>query len=236
MEQDRTLDINFWTGFADLMLALVLVLCLLLFLVMAVISFGTVNLKSVQVNQQAMIESVANSFDSMPQMNEGSFLIPIIQNGKQFTIQVDNDLDTQKFTFSDRLLFLTDDFHLNEDGRDTLRIIGRAILMKAERIREIQIQGHADIRRSRRFHSETGNTELAAMRALEVFKFFQDKREVGIDPTKNLMSITSFGEFLPFRRKRNDTSYDMTKLATDNADVPLMDRNRRIEIVLFYRH
>lgn len=237
MEQDKTLDINFWTSFADLMLSLVLVLCLLLFLVMAVITVGTVNLKTVQSNQEMMIGSIAKSFGSVSeQKNEGSYVIPITQNGKQFIIQVDNDLETQKITFSDRLLFAVDDFHLNTDGHDTLSVIGKSILSQANNIKEIQIQGHADIRRSSRYNSETGNTELAAMRALEVFKFFQNSKEVGIDPSKNLMSVTSFGEFLPVRRDRNDSNYDAVKLGVDNSDIDLMNRNRRIEIVLFYRH
>jgi flagellar motor protein MotB len=161
--------------------------------------------------------------------------IPINRNGRTFQIEIRSDLDTQKLTFSDQLLFAPDDYRLNENGMDVLKVVGAAIGARSETIKEVQIQGHADIRRSGRFPTATGNTELAAMRALEVFKFVQTPGGGGIDPAKTLTSITSFGEFLPVQRDRDNRNYDSRDLLKDNENIELMDKNRRIEIVLIYR-
>lgn len=179
---------------------------------------------------------IVNDFKAnRPTEKDGLFTITIDQNGKLFDIQVKNYLDTQKFTFSDRLLFQPDDYRLNEEGQDTLRSLGKVIVSQSNNIKEIQIQGHADIRRSKRFPSATGNTELAALRALEVYKFFQNEKQVGIDPAKILMSVTSFGEFLPVNRDKENTGYNSERLIADNNDISMMDKNRRIEILLTYR-
>jgi len=96
-------------------------------------------------------------------------------------------------------------------------------------IQEIQIQGHADNQKSKIFSS---NLELAAHRAIEVFKHFQ---ELGIDPTRHIMSATSFGEYKSVQRKYSNTYYNSNRLKRDNNTEKKREKNRRIEVVLIYR-
>ena len=48
------------------------------------------------------------------------------------------------------------------------------------------------------------------------------------------MSATSFGEFKPVSRLDTDMTYDQSRLTKDNSTKNLKDRNRRIELLLFY--
>ena len=126
-------------------------------------------------------------------------------------------------------LFPQDKHGLSETGKQTLTIIGQLLKKQLPVIREIQIQGHADTDKSRLYPT---NLDLAAFRAIEVFKYLQN--EVGIDPAEHLMSATSFGEFKPVQRSDEDLSYNDLNLIKDNRTKSLKDRNRRIELLLFY--
>lgn len=81
------------------------------------------------------------------------------------------------------------------------------------------------------------NTHLAAFRAIEVIKFLQDPNELNIVPAEHLMSATSLGEFNPVRRAQMGGSapYNRNQLSLDNVTVVDRNRNRRIELLLFYR-
>ena len=68
---------------------------------------------------------------------------------------------------------------------------------------------------------------------MAVYKYLQFN--VGIDPAKHLMSATSFGRFKPVGREAGD-NYDYEKIQKANATEELMARNRRIEIVIFYKN
>lgn len=231
MEDDSLFDFNFWTSFADIMLSLVLVLCLLLFMVAAVISVGKVNLKQIEDNQQNMINSIADAYNVKPiSRDKDVFGISFAKNDID-DITVKNDLNSQTITFNDKLLFSPDKTEINPNGQEVLNIVGKTIIAQRLSIKEIQIQGHADTQKSGRFRT---NTELAAMRAISVFQFLQEK--VGIDPNENLMSATSFGEFKSVQRGRDDKSvYNLQRLLIDNRDENFRSRNRRIELVLIYR-
>lgn len=231
MEDDSLFDFNFWTSFADIMLSLVLVLCLLLFMVAAVISIGKVNLKQIEDNQQNMINSIADAYNVKPKPRDKDIFGISFGINEVDDITVKNDLNSQTITFSDKLLFSPDKTEINPNGQEVLKIVGKTIIAQRLSIKEIQIQGHADTQKSGRFRT---NTELAAMRAISVFQFLQEK--VGIDPNENLMSATSFGEFKSIQRGINDKSaYNHERLLTDNADEGSRSSNRRIELVLIYR-
>jgi outer membrane protein OmpA-like peptidoglycan-associated protein len=58
---------------------------------------------------------------------------------------------------------------------------------------------------------------------------------VGINPAENLMSVTSFGEYKPVQRSEDDSSYSLERLQADNSTAELKGRNRRVEVLLFYR-
>lgn len=237
MQEDNSLDFNFWASFADLMLALVLVLSLLLFVVVAVISFNSVNLKQVEDSQSKMVNSIAEKYKAKPILLKSDeqlkrYLYGIsTSNSNIYDIKVRNELNVQRITFSDKLLFRPDETDINPNGQEVLSVVGKILTWQLQLIKEIQIEGHADTRKSGKFRT---NTELAAMRAIAVFEYLQ--KNVGIDPNKKLMSVTSFGEFKSVQRGENEEAdYSSNQLTFDNADENLRSYNRRIEIVLIYQ-
>lgn len=232
MDNESLLEFNFWTAFADLMLALVLVLCVLLFVIIVVISVGTVDLQKVKTNQNFMVDSIAQKYGVKPhQIKENTFGISTMKDSN-YDIQIQNDLNSQRITFSDKLLFLPDRTEINSNGQAVIDAVGSILKSQLSSIKEIQVQGHADTLKSNRFKS---NTDLAAQRAISVLEYLQDKDKVGIDPSIYLMSATSFGEFKPVQRTSESTDYNRDKIDQANADEPLRSRNRRIELVLIYR-
>lgn len=230
MDDESGLDFNFWPSFADLMLALVLILVLVLFSVTAVITAGTVNLSHVEKNQREMVSAIATSYSATPvELGKNVYGISI-KTPNSYDIVVRNEPGLQRITFSDKILFLPDDDKLNEGGQEILRIVGSALKQQLSIIREIQIQGHADTDASGRYPS---NVHLASARAIRVYAFLQ--KNVGINPAENLMSVTSFGEYKPVQRSEDDNSYSLERLQADNSTVELKGRNRRVEVLLFYR-
>src|SRR2546421_6797048 len=232
MEDDSPLSFNFWPSFADIMLALVLVLCLALFLVAAVITLGTVNLKEVEANQMSMINSIAADYQVQPRRLPDNTYGIYFNNSNNPDIEIHNDLNSQRITFSDKILFEPDHTEIKPAGEQVLLVVGRQLRAQLALIKEIQIQGHADTRPSQRYRS---NVELAANRAIAVFNFLQDKDKVGIDPAAHLMSVTSFGEYNSVQRTLDNTAYSLAKLQADNDSEDRRRRNRRIELVLIYR-
>jgi flagellar motor protein MotB len=232
MEDDDLLSFNFWPSFADMMLALVLVLCLALFLVSAVLSLGTVNLREVEANQMSMINSIAADYGVKPVKRpdaDNTYGI-YFNRTKDPDIEIHNDLNSQRITFSDKVLFEPDHIDIKPEGQQVLMVVGAKLRSQLSFIREIQIQGHADTIPSKRYNS---NVELAANRAIAVFNFLRDK--VDIKPEEHLISVTSFGEYQSVQRGSSQTNYNMEKLLADNASDELRRHNRRIELVLIYR-
>jgi len=230
MQDEDLLTFNFWPSFADMMLALVLVLCLVLFLISASIAIGTVNLREVETNQVKLINAIASDYKvESHKLSESTYGI-YFQGHQEPDIEIHNDLNLQRITFSDKVLFEPDHTELKPEGEQVLRVVGSKLRDQMQLIREIQIQGHADTVPSKRFAS---NVELAANRAIAVFEFLKDK--VGIQPAEHLMSVTSFGEYQSIPRSGQDQPYTIDRLLADNGNDDLRRRNRRIELVLIYR-
>ncbi len=230
MQDEDLLTFNFWPSFADMMLALVLVLCLVLFLISATIAIGTVNLREVETNQVSLIHAIASDYKvEARKLSESTYGV-FFADHRDPDIEIHNDLNLQRITFSDKVLFEPDHIELKPEGEQILRVVGSKLRDQLKLIREIQIQGHADIVPSKRYPS---NVELAANRAIAVFEFLKDK--VGIQPAEHLMSVTSFGEYQSIQRSGQDQPYTIDRLLADNGNDDLRRRNRRIELVLIYR-
>ena len=239
--EENTLDFNFWPSFSDLMLTLVLILVIVVFAVIAAFSVGqveppsvgTVDLTEVERKQMEMIHAIASAYDVEPKEHKNnSFVVPIhLDNGGYTEILIQNETTLQRYSFSDRILFEPDEYYLNEDGKETLLAVGRQIKNNLNDISEIQIQGHADPDPPAFVPS---NLHLAALRAIEVYKFLQE--QIHIDPATHLMSATSFGEYKPVQRLDGDSTYTPDKLKQHNSTRAFKARNRRMEILLFYRN
>lgn len=225
--KDDLVELNFWPAFADLMLSIVLVLMLILSLIMAILAVGGVDMEPVQRKQKKMVDELATIYSVLPEkIDESTYRLK--RTGIDLTIR--NEFDRQLLTFSESVLYKQDETELSPEGVKLLSAVGRIISQQLTGVKEIQIQGHADPVTSRKHGS---NLELAAKRAMGVFQFFY--KNVGIDPTECLMSATSFGEYKPTERTA-DTPFDAEKLREANRDPQSMKRNRRVEVLLFYRN
>ena len=225
------------------MLTLVLILVIVVFAVIVAFSVGKEEPveepddgKNVPVvveeNQKKLIKSIASAYGvEEKEVEADSFEIPIqLEDGTSSKITIKNELTIQRYSFSDRILFKPNEFYLNKSGKDTLLTVGRQIKNNLNNISEIQIQGHADPTPP---DFEPSNLHLAAKRAISVFRFLQLK--IRIDPAKHLMSATSFGEYKPIQRSDRDSTYTPEQLRTHNRTRNMRDKNRRMEILLFYR-
>ena len=254
--EDNTLDFNFWPSFSDLMLMLVLILVIVVFAVIAAFSIGTDDLRAeltetkekmaeieeeqkeiaealakVEEKQIAIIEAIAKAYGTnYEEIDSNSFKIRLEDDGDT-EILIRNEATLQRYSFSDRILFKRNKYDLNEEGKRTLRVVGHEIKKNLKDIKEIQIQGHADP--DRPADDYFFNLDLAASRAIEVYKFLQ--RSIRIDPARHLMSATSFGEYKPVQRLTDDSTYNRQKLMQHNSTRALKTKNRRIEILLFYQ-
>ena len=257
--EDNTLDFNFWPSFSDLMLTLVLILVIVVFAVIVAFSIETDNLRGeiakvekeqreiaeaiakVKEKQETIIQAIAAAYNVQwgnvnkwddTESKTNFFEIPIyLENGDYTEIQIQNEATLQRYSFSDRILFRRNKYDLNEEGKRTLQVVGHEIEENLKDITEIQIQGHADP--DRPAGDYFFNLHLAASRAIEVYKFLQ--RSIGIDLARHLMSATSFGEYKPVQRSTDDSTYNRQKLRQHNNTRALKQKNRRIEILLFYR-
>ncbi len=223
---------NFWPSFTDLMLSLVLVVLIILFVVSKMIAAGTENLDKARESQEAIRYQIER------QIGDNYSILVISDKSDEETsekikdnkadITIINKLDRQTITFSDKILFDTNESELKAAGYDVLRVVGPVVRNNLGNISEIQIQGHADIA-----GTDDHNLTLAANRAIAVYKFLQT--DIGVDPAQHLMSITSFGKYKPVGREAGQ-DFNRIKLENANADVAAKAKNRRIEIVLFYKN
>jgi flagellar motor protein MotB len=235
VDHDDELDFNFWPSFADLMLGLVLILLIVLFVIAAVRALNTINLEHVKLRQLRVLKSIAKSYNqsavilnSNREENTQEFCIPL--NGpNSCEIRIANEPTLQRITFSDQILFVPDDYHINPQGQEVLKNVSQALKQEISAISQIQIQGHADTDPTAKFPS---NVHLAAWRAVEVFRYLQN--QAGINPAEHLMSATSFGEYDPVSRRQQSSSYSEEMLREQNASPELKAKNRRIEMLLFY--
>lgn len=230
---------NFWPSFTDLMLSLVLVVLIILFVVSKMIAAGSENLdkarESQKVIQSQIQEQIGKNYtiavisdkNDAASSKSNEETIEKMKNTKA-DITIIDKLDRQTITFSDKILFDSGESELKPAGKEILKVVGPVVADNLKNISEIQIQGHADIE-----YTDDYNLTLASNRAIAVYKFLQST--VGIDPANYLMSITSFGKYKPVGREAGQ-SFDRQKLLEANIGKEAMAKNRRIEIVLFYKN
>lgn len=223
---------NFWPSFTDLMLSFVLVVLIVLFVVSKMIAAGTENLDRARQSQQKIQTQIEQGINKQYKVltlsdRDGTDINKEMTNHPA-DVYIINKLDRQTITFSDKVLFDSGQSDIKPAGYEILNVVGPILANNLDNIGEIQIQGHADIS-----FEDDFNLQLAANRAIAVYKFLQVN--VGIDPSQYLMSATSFGKYKPVGREAG-SKYNYEKLQEANSDEALMARNRRIEIVLFYKN
>lgn len=238
-ENENAFDFNFWPSFADLMLAFVLTLLIILFIVAQVLAVGNAIPEAVEKSQEGTIDLIreipgASLFEiteGLSKNDTGKRIYEIrLSDALEPDVVIERRKTAMRFSFSSNMLFEPDSVELNQRGQFVLQEVGNALKTQKEQIREIQIQGHADPDPSRRGIT---NLELAALRSINVFLFLQDS--VGFDPTEQLMSATSFGEYKPVQRNEsNELHYSNEYLREHNRSAELKRKNRRIELFVIY--
>jgi outer membrane protein OmpA-like peptidoglycan-associated protein len=226
----RKTEFNFWPSFTDFLLGLVFIL-FLLFIAFVILSEGLVNLSLIYQSQRDFIESTVKLTNgTLTQIDSITVGVKLSPDSEFYDIIFVNEPTLQRIKFSTNILFKKNEYYLTERGRFFLKIAGSLIKSNLKNIREIQIQGHADIDPTLTYRS---NVELAALRAIEVFNFLKDS--IGISPVENLMSIASFGEYKPVSRNEFDYNFTEEDLFKANSTPELKALNRRIEILIFYK-
>lgn len=223
------LGTGFWPAFADNMLALVFVLVLVIFLVAASMQAGNIGVAEILERQRQVAKGIAEEYDGNLYQGEGPNSLKICSNG-DCPIAVSNDIQLQRITFSDRILFPTGQRELSEQGRAVLADVARVIAANLDNIYKIQIEGHTDTVPAPQYRD--GNLELGALRAIAVYRFLTT--EAGIDPADHLVSATTFGEYSPINRT-DTTSFGSVMLQEANENEKVRRRNRRVELLLFYK-
>lgn len=225
---DDALGGSFWPAFADNMLALVFVLVLVIFLVAVKMQAGNVGVAEILERQGDVAAAIAAEYGG--ELRQRDPHESQVCAGGDCPITIENDIQLQRITFSDRILFPTGSRVLSEQGRGVLSQVGRVVSRNLDDIYKIQIEGHTDDVPAP--HYADGNLELGALRAIAVYRFLQD--DVGIDPSSHLMSATSFGEYNPVDRAEGAEA-GRPLIESANADDGKRSRNRRVELLLFYR-
>lgn len=213
----------------DLIVSLVAVLLIMLGINSNAYKQKLLDLEIVRKNQMDIVHKIAAEYNTKAREISRDKYAMGIERSTSNDIIIENDVTIQRIAFSSNILFDSDEHLLKKRGKEILTNVGNIFKLKLDAISEIQIQGHADNQKTQRYDS---NLELAAKRAIQVFEFLV---KLNIEPTRHIMSVTSFGEFKPVQRKYSDNTYNETKLKLDNKTEKQRALNRRIEIVLIYK-
>lgn len=219
----------------DLAISLIAVLILAFFIEAAAHQrkehHGQMEIQAILNSQIRLVDAIAAHYGTQRQnLGPNTYGISIQPGSMATDITISNEATLQRISFGDHVLFQSDEVALMPEGRFILKSLSTTLKGELDHILEIQIQGHADLRKPKSYKS---NLELAARRAMTVYQTLQD---FGIDPTRSIMSASSFAEYVPVaRRKSGNLVYSYDQLLRDN-DGPANQRlNRRIEVVLTYR-
>ena len=209
MRQNSVL--NVWPAFTDVSIAM-----LLIFLFFIFIQFVSNSKLFLKIRMEKKQDTIQEAF-------EEKFASEIERD----IISIERDGNLQRFMFSDRILFETDEAVLQPLGRDTLTDVGQLLQnyktdKKGEQLyQSIQIEGHTD--NVPIISPDRSNWELSSDRAIAVLRLFVDR--IGIDP--RTLKATGYGEYRP-------AAGDSSDIERANNTITKRAKNRRIEIVLVY--
>lgn len=207
----QTSVLNIWPAFTDVSIAMLLIFLFFLF-----IQFVSNSKLILKIQMEKKQDTIQEAF-------EKRFANEI----KEGIISIERDGNLQRFMFSDRILFKTDEAQLQPLGRATLTAVGRLLQnyktdKKGQKLyQSIQIEGHTD--NVPIISPDRSNWELSSDRAIAVLRLFVD--HIGIDP--RTLKATGYAEYRPAVR-------DSSNIKRANNSEIKRAKNRRIEIVLVY--
>ncbi len=203
--------LNVWPAFTDISIAMLLIFLFFLFYQFVANS---------KLFQKMRMEKKQDTIET-------AFEKRFANEIKRGIISIERDGNLQRFMFSDRILFLTDESKLLPLGRNTLTAVGRLLQKhktdaEGQRLyKSIQIEGHTD--NVPIISPDRSNWELSSDRAIAVLRLFVDR--IGIDP--RTLKATGYAEFRP-------AAGDSSDIEGANNTASKRAKNRRIEIVLVY--
>lgn len=257
MDEEKD-SFNFWPSFTDIMIILIIIITLVLFLLpilqylqgikqitpttpttetsVELINPGPyLSLKQIEEKQMATINSLVSEYNTGYLENPINIFNISSANNSIYDIKIINYPTEQKIMFSDMILFKKGESSLNKTGENALFILGKLINNQIINIQEIQIQGHADTDRPNSDNKNDFNLKIASDRAITVFIYLRDISK--IKPEEHLMSVTSFGQYVPIDRSLNiESDYNEKKIEEQNISEALKTANRRIEIIMKYKY
>lgn len=187
----------------------------------------TVEITEIRNRQDRIREEIARFYDGQverignlssqnrPASEEPRYVV--YNHAGQRMIDIYYDIQLQRLTFNGNILFDPNEYALSPEGKNLLRVVGKAIDDEIASIERIQIEGHTDNRPTTQYRN--GNLELGALRAISVYKFFEKSPGIMITPDRHAMSVTSFGSY---------------QSVASNTTAKGRARNRRIELLLFF--
>lgn len=228
--------LNFWPSFADTMLSFVLVFVVILGAVAIVNRETEISLAVAYRNQDKLISQVATETNLT--LSDHSFVVndsvclgqELEEPESECVVSAERDYHLLTLRFSNQVLFASDDYRLTSRGTQILSQVGEVVKAEACNLYRIQIEGHTDNMPTSNYNY--GNLQLGAMRSMAVYTHLSN--EVGLDPIKNLMSVSSYGEYKPTSRQER-RSFTVENLRNANKSISDRSVNRRIEIQLYYR-
>ena len=191
--------IVFWPCLVD-MLTSVLMIFLLVYFIQATLGQKDFEAELIRQNQERFIESFQRTFATELSNN---------------TVAVTKNLNLVQITFSDRILFPSRQYQLQDMGKDALRRCA-IIFSKSPRpaFKQIQVEGHTDKNYFHSFEYPHDNWELSTGRAISVVKFLVEQ---GLK--EDLLSANGYAATRPIAP--GDSEQDLA-------------RNRRIELRIVF--
>ena len=202
---------NVWPAFTDVSIAM-----LLIFLFFVFIQFVSNSKLFLKIRMEKKQDTIQEAFEKR-----------FASEMQRDIISIERDGNLQRFMFSDRILFKTDEAVLQPRGRSTLTAVGRLLQNyktdeKGHQLyQSIQIEGHTD--NVPIISPDRSNWELSSDRAIAVLRLFVDR--IGIDP--RTLKATGYAEYRP-------AAGDSSDIKRANSTETKRAKNRRIEIVLVY--
>jgi flagellar motor protein MotB len=192
-------EINYWPALLDLVTSSLMLFLLLTFL-QATFSAGSLEAVATQSRQERFLA-----------LFRAEFPVEIASGA----VAIARTIDLIQITFSDRVLFESGEFRLQQRGHDVLARCARVFVRAGATFEQIQVEGHTDQQALQRREYPSDNWELSTARALSVVQYLAAGRGL----PANLFSANGYGSYRP---------------VASNQTAAGRSRNRRIEIRLFF--
>ena len=190
--------------------------------------------EKIEKTQIEIINSFAIKFNTKAFLiGENQWGISLSNNNETKTsdIKFYNDAATQRIVFGTNILFDKNSAILKKDGKSYIHTVSEILEGYKEEVLEIRILGHAD-NTLLSAKLKNLNLNLASQRAISVYTYFRDEGK--LNPAEQIISATTYAEYMPVDRNYQDKEYSIKRLQADNFSNEQKANNRRIEIVLHF--